>query len=73
MEWSNLNPNVISVIGVFAVPVTAIIAHFWHAGIKVKADSELKRTMVEQGRSADEIERVLGMKSGKGAKKTTAG
>ncbi len=70
MDWSNLHPSVIFVICVFAVPVTAIIAHFWHASIKVRSENELKRTMIEQGRSPDEIERVLGMKSGKGAKRT---
>ena len=72
MDWSNFNPSMIPVFALL-IPIVAIAGHFWYESIKVKAESELKRTMVEQGRSAEEIERVLGMRSGKGSRKTPVG
>lgn len=44
---------------IFSIPIVAIIAHYWHRTIKTRSENELKRQMIDQGMSADEIERVL--------------
>ena len=54
-----------------AIPAVAIIvcvgvpviATYWYKLEKHKADTELKRSMVERGMSAEEIERVLAAKA----------
>ncbi len=53
------NPAVGPVIMVFAVPIVAIIAHFWHETLKTRSNNELKQSMVERGMSAQEIEQVI--------------
>ena len=41
------------------IPIAAIVGGYWHKIEKTRSDNELKRSMVERGMSADEIERVL--------------
>ena len=41
------------------VPLAGIGFFYWYKAQKANADSRLKRTMIERGMSADEIERVL--------------
>lgn len=41
------------------IPIAGIIASNWYKAQKVRSENELKRTMVDQGMSVDEIERVL--------------
>ncbi|MCH8967797.1 MAG: hypothetical protein IIA66_01620 [Planctomycetes bacterium] len=41
------------------IPITAIIGSFWYKAQKNKHDHDLKRTMLERGMSAEEIERVI--------------
>jgi hypothetical protein len=51
--------------GMFALIVTvAIVAHVWEQLARHQTDADLKRSMIERGMSADEIERVLKAKSG---------
>ena len=50
-------------VGVFSVPIVAILAGTWHHIEKTRSDNNLKRDMVKRGMSADEIERVLAAKS----------
>jgi hypothetical protein len=57
--------NTIAVVCVFAVPIVAIIAVFWSQVESHKADNELKRTMIERGMSAEDIERVMAAKVSK--------
>ena len=57
--------NTLAVVGVFSVPIVAIIATFWSQVERAKSENELKRTMIERGMSADEIERVIAAKPGK--------
>ena len=54
--------NTIAVIGVFSIPIVAIIATFWYMLERSRSDNELKRDMIERGMSADEIERVIAAK-----------
>ena len=41
------------------IPIVGIIAFYWYKAQKVRSENELKRTMVDRGMSADEIERIL--------------
>lgn len=59
------NENTIAIVCVFAVPVVAILAVFWAQVEHRKSDNELKRSMVERGMSAEEIERVIAAKVNK--------
>jgi ABC-type bacteriocin/lantibiotic exporter with double-glycine peptidase domain len=59
------NEDTLAVVCVFAVPITAIVGTFWYMIERVKSDNELKRTMILQGKSVEEIERVIAAKSGK--------
>lgn len=60
MDFSLLhNPATLVLILCFSIPIVAIVAHYWYQTIKVRQETDLKRTMVEQGMSAEEIERVL--------------
>ena len=41
------------------VPIVGVIAHFWYKGHKARSDNDLKRALVEQGMSVEEIEQIL--------------
>ena len=41
------------------VPIVGIIASCWYKAQRARSENELKRSMVERGMSADEIERVM--------------
>lgn len=41
------------------IAIVAVVAGYWHKAQRDRLIIDLKRSMVEQGRSADEIERVL--------------
>ncbi len=41
------------------IPIVGIIASFWYKAQKVRSEHQLKRTLIERGASADEIERIL--------------
>ncbi len=49
----------LAVVGAFSIPLAAIIGSAWYKMNKVRYENELKRSMVERGMSADEIERIL--------------
>lgn len=59
------NPEILAAL----VPIVAIGGYFWYAAVKKRSDNELKRSMVERGMSADEIERILNAGEGKRSKK----
>jgi len=65
------NQNTIAVVCVFAVPIVAIIAGVWSKVESRKSDNDLKRSMVERGMSADEIEPILAAKVSHGHKRET--
>ena len=54
-----LRPDVLPIVLLLGLPMFAVVGHFVHQILKVRSDNELKRTMVERGMSAEEIERVL--------------
>ncbi|UCG31658.1 MAG: hypothetical protein JSU68_08315 [Phycisphaerales bacterium] len=41
------------------IGLAAVIGHTWYRVVKAKSEAELKRLMIEQGLSADEIERII--------------
>ena len=59
------NQNTIAVVGVFAVPIVSVVATFWYKVEQTRSDNDLKRSMVERGMSAEEIERVISCKAHK--------
>jgi len=59
------NQNTLAVVCVFAVPIVAIDAGVWAKGEARQSDNDLKRSMVERGMSAEDIERILAAKVSK--------
>ncbi len=53
----------LAVILIFGTPLALGIAGIWAHVAKAQSTNELKRSMVERGMSAEEIERVLAAKS----------
>ncbi len=41
------------------IPISAILGYFWHSTQMNKQNNDLKRSMLERGMSAEEIERVI--------------
>ena len=61
------SPFCIPVFGIM-VGMVAIIASFWHKTIIDKSNNQLKQSMLDQGMSAEEIEKVMNAGSGKSKK-----
>jgi hypothetical protein len=53
------NRDTLAVLGTFAVPFAAIVGAFWYKIERVKAENQTKQTMLQQGKSVEEIERVM--------------
>lgn len=62
IEWNAENMRIVTQA---LVPIVAIIAGAWWMVERTRSEHELKRTMIERGMSADEIERVLKTKARK--------
>lgn len=68
-NWDGLfEHDVIVPLAGCAIGLVAVIGYFWSRSVRVKSEAELKRSMIERGMSAEEIERVIdagtGRKSG---------
>lgn len=59
-QWG---PDTLAVLGVFGIPIVSVVCYYWHKISKDTSDNELKRSMVERGMSADEIERIMSARS----------
>ena len=57
------NPLAIPIVGIVVGVGVPVIGHFWFESEKHRRDSELKRSMIERGMFAEEIERILAAKS----------
>jgi hypothetical protein len=55
----------LSVAGGVAFMIVIVVARSWAQIERAKSDNELKRRLVEQGKSAEEIERIIAAKSPK--------
>lgn len=53
------NEGTLAVLLIFSLPIVAVIAGVWRKTEQSRAELDLKRSMVERGMSADEIERVI--------------
>jgi len=53
------NKQTLAILGAFSVPLAVIIGSAWYKMNKVRYECELKRSMIERGMSAEEIERVM--------------
>ena len=53
----NIPHFIFVVLGIIAI--SAIIAAYWYQAQKLQSENKLKRTLAEQGMSAEEIERVI--------------
>jgi hypothetical protein len=60
MPWDSES---IKWIMIFAVPIVALLAGAWHKIERSRSENELKRSMVQRGMSAEEIERVIAARS----------
>ncbi len=64
LPWRDLfeMPQIAIIMGCLVgllIPIAGIIAFYWYKAHKVRSENELKRTMVDRGLSADEIERII--------------
>jgi hypothetical protein len=57
------SPVSIPIVAICVAIGVPVVAHYWFALRRHEMDTELKRSMVERGMSAEEIERVLAAKS----------
>lgn len=53
------SPDQLAVGGAFATAIAGVVGTLWYKIRKTLSENDLKRTMVERGMSAEEIERVL--------------
>ena len=51
--------QILAVFMALCIPIVMFIGHFWHEIIKTRSANELKRSMLERGMSAQEIEQVI--------------
>jgi hypothetical protein len=58
----------IAVMGIFGIPIIAVIGHYCHLSLKSWLEVSLKRDMVNRGYSADEIIAVIAAEPGKVSK-----
>lgn len=69
--WDKIlqSPESIGLIMIFGIPIVAIVAYYWHEVVKNRSNNELKRSMLERGMSAQEIEQVINAGAEKAKKK----
>jgi hypothetical protein len=56
IDW---NTGTVMMVMIFSVPIVAIVAEAWRKVEQARSQNELKRSMVERGMSANDIERVI--------------
>ena len=54
-----LEPEVLAFLFPLAIVVVVVGAYFVYLTLKVRSENELKRSLVEQGLSVEEIERIV--------------
>jgi hypothetical protein len=59
----NWTPETIVAVGFFGTMVCVVLGGLWYKLSVITSENELKRSMVERGMSADEIERILAARS----------
>lgn len=69
MEKIFSSPQNIALILALGVPIVAVVGYYVHEVLKHRSNNELKRSMLNRGMSAEEIERVLNAGGKKPAKR----
>jgi ABC-type bacteriocin/lantibiotic exporter with double-glycine peptidase domain len=54
-----VNPGTVVMIMIFAIPIIAIVSYYTHEVFRTRSNNELKKSMVERGMSAEDIETVI--------------
>ena len=69
--WDKIfaNPANLAVFMALCIPIVSVIAYYWHETLKNRSNNELKRSMLERGMSAQEIEQVINSGTEKAKKK----
>lgn len=58
--WRRLfDPSALPIVMAFGIAIIAVGGHYVREMLRDRSLDDLKRRMIEQGRSADEIERIL--------------
>jgi len=59
--WEKIFSNTgnIVVIMALSIPIISVIGYYWHEVLKNRSNNDLKKSMVERGMSAQEIEQVI--------------
>jgi hypothetical protein len=55
----NWDMGTLAVVGTFAVPLAAILGSYWYKIERTKSNNQLKMMLLQQGKSIEEIERVI--------------
>ena len=68
--WEKIfsNTDTLAVTLALSIPIVAVVGYYWHEVLKHRSNNELKRSMLERGMSAQEIEQIMNAGT-KGAKK----
>ena len=65
-KWDGLfKADIIVPLAGCTIGLAAVIGYFWSRSVKVKSEAGLKRSMIERGMSAEEIERVIDAGTGR--------
>ena len=59
--WEKIFSNTgnIVVIMAISIPIIAVVGYYWSEVLKNRSNNELKKSMLERGMSAQEIEQVI--------------
>jgi NADH:ubiquinone oxidoreductase subunit 3 (subunit A) len=59
--WEKIFSNTANIVVILAmsIPIIAVVGYFWSEVLKNQSNNELKRSMLERGMSAQEIEQVI--------------
>jgi NADH:ubiquinone oxidoreductase subunit 3 (subunit A) len=59
--WEKIFSNTVNIVVIMAlsIPIIAVIGYYWHEVLKNRSNNELKKSMLERGMSAQEIEQVI--------------
>ena len=59
--WDKIFSNTANIVVILAmsIPIIAVVGYYWSEVLKNRSNNELKRSMLERGMSAQEIEQVI--------------
>jgi NADH:ubiquinone oxidoreductase subunit 3 (subunit A) len=59
--WEKIFSNTANIVVILAmsIPIIAVVGYYWSEVLKNRSNNELKKSMLERGMSAQEIEQVI--------------